>query len=981
MTPDRWRRVREVLYAASQLEGGSRVQYLDESCAQDNDCRNEVERLLAALDASGDFLQPVSRPDSCGGRLRIGPYLVLDQAGLGGMGIVYHAVRDNDYRQEVALKIVRPDVRADFLIERFHIERQALALLNHPNIARLLDGGTTPDGWPYLVMEWVDGQPVTDYCKTRNLNLKDRLRLFLEVCGAVEHAHRNLVVHRDLKPSNILIMAEGIPKLLDFGIAKIFSPEMKDDPGSRAATRLLTPEYASPEQLRGETVTTATDVYSLGAVLYEMLTGVRPRNQDRKVPLELAGTPCGHEPPAPSAATGAGGVTAGELRSDLDNIVLKAMQHDPARRYASAAHFSEDIRRYLQGMPVIARKDTLGYRVGKFARRNRVGVIAGALIVAALAVGGAAALWEGRIAVAERARAERRFNDVRKLAHSVLFEFDDAIKNLPGSTQARSFVVKRTLEYLDGLASEARGDRSLQEEIAAAYQRVGAVQGDPQFPNLGDTRGALASSQKCLAIREALSRADPGNPELRLGLASIHAQIGNILDVSGHSKSAIEHAVTALAMYEALSRGRAGDLKLESAFLANTYIHANRLRLAGELDQAAAVYRKAVDLSDQLLAAHPADSEGKIHLAASLDGLGGVLQEQGDTADALDTRRRGLAIRQELATAYPDNAEHRRQLGFSHHNVGLSLLAESDLAGALEHFRQELALFESLSAADPNDAQARRNRSVAHKQIGDTLMRNADAKEALNEYRQSLEIDRALASADPRNVKALLDLSFSEGKTGFALAKVGRTQAGLALLRSGVERQEKLVNQDLTNGLMYGYLANSYTRLADAMQRSGDPGGGLDYYRKAVEARLKLADKTPASNANRGALAECYTTLGNALAPVDSAEALRLHNRAIALLESLSAADVNDAQNRKRLADALAGRARVYARVASQSSYPLSERREQWDKARSNYQRSHELWMALDREKKLEGADRKLLAEVARELVTCENSLAKLSRD
>jgi hypothetical protein len=541
-------------------------------------------------------------------------------------------------------------------------------------------------------------------------------------------------------------------------------------------------------------------------------------------------------------------------------------------------------------------------------------------------------------------------------------------------------VVKRTLEYLDGLASEARGDRALQEEIAAAYQRVGAVQGDPQFPNLGDTRDALASSQKCLAIREALSRADPGNPELRLGLASIHAQISDILDVSGNSKGAIEHAVTALAMYEALSGLRAGDLKFQSAFLANTYIHANRLRLAGELDRAATVYRKAVDLSDHLLAAHPADSEGKIHLAASLDGLGGVLQEQGDTAGALDTRRRGLAIRQELANAYPDNAEHRRQLGFSHHNVGLSLLAESDLTGALRHFRQELALFESLSAADPNDAQARRNRSLAHKQIGDTLMRNADANGALNEYRRSLEIDRALASADPRNVKALLDLSFSEGKTGFALAKVGKTQAGLALLRSGVERQEKLVNQDLTNGLMYGYLANSYTRLADSIQQSGGLGGGLDYYRKAVEARLKLTERTPASNANRGALAECHTNLGKALAPVDSAGALRQYDSAIALLEGLNAADVNDAQNRKRLADALASKARLYAMVAFRSRGPLSECREQWDKARSTYQRSHELWMALDRERKLEGADRQFAAQVARELAACEDSIARLLR-
>jgi len=923
MTPERWRHVREVLYSASQLDAGARVEYLE---AQDSDCRAAVERLLTALDDSGDFLEPVSLQ-------RIGPYVVLDQAGAGGMGVVYHAVRDNDYRQEVALKVVRPGARADFLIERFHLERQALALLNHANIARLLDGGTTADGWPYLVMEWVDGQPITDYCKARSLNVRERLHLILEVADAVEHAHRNLVVHRDLKPSNILITSEGVPKLLDFGIAKVFSPEAKGE--QSVATRLLTPEYASPEQLRGDAVTTATDVYSLGAVLYEVLTGVRPVSEP--------------EPAAPSAVTGTEGIAARDLRGDLDNIVLKAMQPDAKRRYASAGHFSEDIRRYLQGLPVVARKDTFGYRIGKFARRNRLGVMAGALVAFALGAGSVATLWEARV-------ANRRFNDVRKLAHSVLFEFDDAIKNLPGSTQARAFVVKRTLEYLDGMAPSARGDRGLQEEIASAYQRVGAVQGDPQFPNLGDTQGALASSRKSLAIRENLARTNPGDPELQLGLAAIHAQIANILDVSGNSKSALEHSEKALAIYEALN-GR--EAKSQSAFI---IIHANRLRLAGQIERAAAVYRKSVELSDRLLASHPGDTEGKIQLAASLDGLGGVLQEKGDTASALDTRRRGLAIRQEFATAYPENTEYRRQLAFSHHNVGLSLLAESDLAGALEQFRQELALFQSISAADPNDAQARRNVSVAHKQIGDTLVRNADVGGALNEYRQSLEIDRGLASADPRNIKAQLDLSFSEGKTGWSLAKTGNSQEGLALMRSGVARQERLVHQDVTVGLMYGYLATSYTRVADGLRDSGDSQGALEYYRKAVDARLKVAEITPGSNANRGALAEGYTNLGKALAQVDSADALRQFDNAIGLVERAMAADANDAQNRKRLADALAGEARLYARSR------------QFDKAWPLYQRSTDLWTALERERKLEGADRQLPAQVAREF-------AKLPRD
>jgi tetratricopeptide (TPR) repeat protein len=952
VTPERWHEIRAVLYEASQLEGGARLEYLNESCARDPEMRDEVERLLVAVDESGAFLEPVSSNAPDAPQLRIGPYVVLDRAGRGGMGVVYHAVRDNDYRQEVAIKVVRAGAETDFLIARFHLERQALALLNHPNIARLLDGGATSDGWPYLVMEWVEGRPVTEYCSQHDFDVRERLKLFLDIADAVEHAHRNLVVHRDLKPSNILITSEGVPKLLDFGIAKIFSTETKDDPGSpTVATGLLTPEYASPEQLRGEAVTTATDVYSLGAVLFEILTGVRS--------LKLL---------APSAVTLPGSVPARELRGDLDNIVLKAMQEDPERRYRSVSQFAEDLRRYLQGMPVTARRVTLSYRIGKFARRNRVGVIAAALVIAAFASGTAATLWEARVAVTQRRLAERRFSEVRKLAHSVLFEFDDAIKNLPGSTSARSLIVKRALEYLDDLASEARGDRSLQMEIASAYERIGEVQGDPQFPNLGDSEGALASSRKSLAIRETLSRANPENRELRLALAAIHRQISEIMGVTGDSKSALEHSGKALALDESLASNSANDAKFQSDLVTHTYNHANRLRLAGQVDGAVAAYRRAAELSGRIIAAHRSETDGKIHLASSLDGLGGVLQEKGDTAGALESRRGGLAIRKELAESDPHNAHYRRQLGFSYHNVGLSLMVAGDTAGALENFRRELALFEALSAADPTDAQARRNRSLAHKQIGDALMRNTDPNAALEQYRRSLQIDQALVSADSANAQALLDLSFSEGKAGSALAALGRTREALVLLRNGVKRQELLLVHDPTRGLLYGYLANSYTRTADCLRKRSDEEPALEYYRKAVAARLKLAEKTPASHANRGALAESYTNLGRALAPNDAAEALRQYGRAVELLDPLTAADVHDAQNRMRLADVLADSARLRTRLASQPGTTDAVRRQHWVAARSLYQRSYNMWSELDREGKLSPADRQVPGQLAREL-------------
>jgi tetratricopeptide (TPR) repeat protein len=981
MTAEQWHQVRDILYAASQLDGEARFEYLNEVCAGDRGLREEVEKLLSALDQSGGFLEPGARNAQDPQDLRIGPYRILAQAGRGGMGVVYHAVRDDDYRQEVAIKLVRAGADSDFLIDRFRLERQALALLNHPNIARLLDGGTTPDGRPYLVMEWVEGRPINEHCQTHDLGLRERLKLFLDVGEAVEHAHRNLVVHRDLKPSNILITTEGRPKLLDFGIAKIFSTEGSDLLAmTLAGTRLLTPHYASPEQVRGEVVTTATDVYSLGAVLYEILTGSRPLKVDSGALQEVERAVCTQEPLPPSATPGTSGVNARELRGDLDNIVLKSLQKEPQRRYGSVNQFCDDIRFYLAGRPVVARKDTVAYRTGKFVRRHRAGVVAGALVFTAVLAGAAATLWEARVAFDQRARAERRFNDVRKLANSFLFEFHDAIQNLPGSTPARLLVVRRALEYLDSLAAEGRDDRSLQMEIASAYQRVGELQGDPMFPNLGDSQGALATSYKALAIREALSRSDPGNQQLRLALASIHQQISDVLHFSGDSAGAIDHSGKALGIYEALAGSLANDPKFQIQRVIQTYSHAELLKLAGDLDGAASEFSRAVELSGRLIAANPSNTVGKIHLATSLDGLGGVLQDKGDTSGALENRQKGLVIREELSASDPDNAHYRRQMAFSHHNVGLSLVEAGDLSSALGHFRRELSLFESLSAADPKDAQARRNRSLAHKQIGDVLMRNGDPSGALDQYRKSLNLDRYLSSADPGNFQALLDLSFSESKVGSALGKLGKTGEALPILHRGVARQEFLANKDPHHILLYGHLANSYTRLAHCLLQSGDTKTAVEYYRKAVAARLKLSEKNAASNTNRAALAECYTNLGKAIASSDTTGGLKQYSQAIELLDHLTAADRANAQYRIRLADALTNTARLYARMASTNDVAPSLRQEQWTKARVFYQRSQDLWLELDRGGKLAVADRRWSREIARELAGCNDSLAKLQQ-
>ena len=554
------------------------------------------------------------------------------------------------------------------------------------------------------------------------------------------------------------------------------------------------------------------------------------------------------------------------LRGDLDNIVLKALRKEPERRYPSVEQLAEDIRRHLQGLPVMATPDSASYRVGKFMRRHKAGVAATALITLTVAGGVAATVREGRIAVQQRARAERRFNDVRRLANSFLFEFDDAIKNLPGSTPARSLVVKRALEYLDGLAGEAKGDRSLQAEIAYAYQKVAEVQGDPMYPNLGDSNGALASSQKARAILEIVSREEPENQEVRRSLAGTHQQISDVLSFSGDTAGALDHSGEALKLYKTLP-ANSSNPRFRRELLVQTYHYANLLRTAGRLDDAESEFKQAVELSQKMIAANPSDPDGKIHLATSFDGLGTVLQDKGDTAGALANRRQGLAIREELARLDPNNGHYRRQLAFSHHNVGLSLVEAGDFTSALANYRTELGLFESLSSADPTDVQGRRNRSLAHKQIGDVLMRTGNTRSGLAQYRAALELDRGLASVNPGNAQALLDLSRSEVKVGSALGKLKRTRAGLALIGSGVTRQESLMAKDPDNVPLYDYLASSYTLLADCLLGSADTAAATKYYRKAITVRLKLSEKSPSNGANRGALTECYASLAKIPGP------------------------------------------------------------------------------------------------------------------
>ena len=412
-----YQRVKEIVASLIDLEPSVRARQLTGLCGGDEELRREAESLLAANDEADDFLdepayayanttaemvENVSLPAGW----RIGPYCVVREIGSGGMGVVYEAVRDDEFRKRVAIKVIKPGMDTAFILRRFRSERRICAALSHPNIATLLDGGSTADQHPYFAMEYVEGEPIDSYCNRRSLSVRQRLDLFRAVCAAVHHAHQNLVVHRDLKPSNILVTKEGAPKLLDFGIAKILgASNFGRTAGITELMPVMTPEYASPEQALGESVTTATDLYSLGAVLYEILTGKRAHRFQTGTAEEIRDVICEQEPAAPSEASG-----NRELRGDLDNMIRKAMHRDPLRRYSSAEEMSQDLALFLCGRPVRARKDTLRYRSSKFILRHRGAVTATALIVLSLVGGILATAWQARIAARERAKPERRFN-------------------------------------------------------------------------------------------------------------------------------------------------------------------------------------------------------------------------------------------------------------------------------------------------------------------------------------------------------------------------------------------------------------------------------------------------------------------------------------------------------------------------------------------------------------------------------------------
>lgn len=793
MDATRWDQVKSVLGdALERAEAAERAAFLAQACAGDTSLRREVESLL---EHTSDRLDVCAEELSIGGLeatspvagQRIGAYELVREIGRGGMGAVYLARRaDEEFQKEVAIKLLKRGTDTDEVLRRFRAEREILARLEHPNIARLLDGGTTADGLPYFVMEHVVGARITDFCFANNLDIRARIQLFLKVCAALQFAHQNLVVHRDIKPANILVTADGEPKLLDFGIAKLVDPTDETGDVTIAERQRLTPAYASPEQVRGEPITTVSDVYSLGALLYELLAGRAPHRflTTNPSPTELLRVVTEDEPARPSVAAVESNA-AHRLRGDLDRILLKALRKEPAERYRGAGSFAEDLRRYLDGLPVRARAATLGYRAGKFLRRNKRGVAIAAVLLLGGIAGTVMTVLSAREAKVQAELARRHFEDVRQLSNSFLFEFHSAIADLPGATAARQLLVTRALEYLDKLARAAQSEATLQLELAEAYLKIGDVQGKPYTSNLGDSAGAVRSYEKAAEIVAPLAAARRSDARRILSTALI-------------SLASVQVRMNEL---EAAAQNNTRALKIGEQLLADDPAHADewrRLVIAchtglGDTVQAgnhqlrdqalyrtaAEHYRRALPLAEELAASNPKSVPDLLLVARVCARIAGMLPALDAPGGEAVHFRESLALHDRNLELLGAAFEFDRTNSRVRRNIAGGMVAKAyarcvvatELRQAAADTKTAVEIFESLAQADPLNAEAQQDLSYGHYVKGWAHHLQGDGAAAADHYRASIRILEPLVQAHPNNLETAFDLA--QARRGLARLEGG----------------------------------------------------------------------------------------------------------------------------------------------------------------------------------------------------------------
>jgi serine/threonine-protein kinase len=784
--------------------------------------RSKDSDLRSTLDHSSESQQAVEGS--------IGAYQLVRRIGEGGMGTVHLAVRaDKEFKKNVAIKVIRKGMDSQEIVARFRRERQILSSLDHPNIAKLLDGGTTEEGLPYFVMEHISGRPLTDYCDSHKLTTRERLELFRLVCSAVQYAHQSLVVHRDLKPANILVTADGIPKLLDFGIAKILNPDVfsGDLPPTATDIRVMTPEYASPEQARGDPVTTSSDIYSLGVILYELLVGRRPYHFTSRNQMEIFRVICEQEPTKPSTAvtekqekgtSPQQGTTPEKLRKelsgDLDNIILMALRKEPQRRYASIEALSEDLRRYMENQPVQARKGTWTYRSGKYIRRHKAGVATAAVILLLLvSFAVTVTLQNVRISqqrdAAEKAQAKAEAERQKALKVTdflvKLFEVND-----PSQSKGETLTARQILDRgAERLQKELKNQPDVQAEL---MDRVGVI-----YKKLGMYDQAESLLRQALSIRKAQFGGD------HIAVAESQHDLGVVMLKMGQYDEAEKLLREALAMHRKLLGNEHPGVATDMSDLAIV------LQDQGQLDEAEKLYREALAMHRKLLGNEPPD------IATDLHNLADLLRDQGQLDEAEKLYREALDIdRKLLGNEHPDVASDL-------YSLASVLQYQGQLDEVEKLYREALAMHRKLLGNEHPDIATDLNG------LASVLQYKGQLDEAEKLFREALAMHRKLLGNEHPHVASDLN----------SLASVLRDQGQLdeaeKLLREALAMRRKLLGNE------HPYVAVSLAGLAEVLLSAGK---AQDAYTLAEEALAFPEEELPADSKYR---ARAKSALGGIL--------------------------------------------------------------------------------------------------------------------
>jgi serine/threonine protein kinase/tetratricopeptide (TPR) repeat protein len=893
MHPDPERIDSIFLAAAEKATAAERAAYLDVACARDPELRERVERLLAAQSKVSGFLEAPApallgtveqSPASERPGTQVGPYKLLEQIGEGGMGTVWMAEQTEPIQRRVAVKVVKEGMDSRQVLARFEAERQALALMEHPNIARVLDAGTAPSGRPYFVMELVKGQPITKYCDEKRLGVRERLALFGDVCRAVQHAHQKGIIHRDLKPSNVLVAPyDGKPvvKVIDFGVAKATGQRLTDKTlFTGFGTLVGTPEYMSPEQaeVNNQDIDTRSDIYSLGVLLYELLTGSTPLTRQRikeVALLEVLRVIREEEPPRPSTRLSEStealpSISAQRqtepakltklVRGELDWIVMKALEKDRNRRYETANGFAADVQRYLADEPVEACPPSRAYRLRKFARKNKKALLTAGAFLVLLVAAAVVSTWLAIRALQAEATANTNADqallnaeEAERNAQKARDEANAKAAALKAEQQARedeararqqAFAALRSMttdvvqrKFTQG-AVLTEDDRAFLRSIIAQYDAFATIQADDADSRalraegrfrvgtvrrtLGELREAEKDFDQALSVYKQLAADFPGRPEFRLGLADCHNSRGGLLHATGRFQDAQQDVDQALSIHKQLAADFPSQPEYRRALGASYNNWGLLLRESGSLQEAEQVCEQALSIQTQLAAEFPNRPEFRQELARSYSNRGTLLQLSRRLKEAEQDYNQALSIQEKLAADFPSRAEFRQDLAGSHYSRGYVLSALGRPKDADKDYDEALSICKQLAADFPGRPEFRQRLAERHLNRGMHLSATGRRKEAEQDYEQALSIRKELAAEFPNRPEFRHDLARSHLIRGMLLNRTGRPKEAEQDYDQALSIQKQVVADFPNQPDQHSELASTCVNLASLHSRRGD---------------------------------------------------------------------------------------------------------------------------------------------------------------